>query len=137
MSQVCSATIRIPRQSLSSGQTSVANFVTKSGTNQLHGSAYYYNQNDALRANGFNNNAGAIKRQPYKQHNYGFSLGGPVVLPKIYDGHNKTFWFANWERTQLKDFNSTSFGTLPTPDMKRGDFSRLLNPAFTGDVRSG
>ena len=47
----------------SGGQTAVANFVTKSGTNQLHGSAYYYVQNDALRANGWNNNAAGIARQ--------------------------------------------------------------------------
>lgn len=121
----------------SGGQTAVANFVTKSGTNQLHGSAYYYVQNDALRANGWNNNAAAIKRQPFKQNNYGFSLGGPVMLPKIYDGRNKTFWFANWERTKQANFSSTGFSQLPTTDFKRGDFSRLLNPAFTGDARSG
>ena len=121
----------------SGGQTAVANFVTKSGTNELHGSAYYYNQNDALRANGFNNNAAGTPRQPFKQHNYGFALGGPVMLPKIYNGRNKTFWFVNWERTEQKNFTSTAFGTLPTNDMKQGNFSRLLNPAFTGDQRSG
>jgi hypothetical protein len=74
----------------SGGQTAVANFATKSGTNELHGSAYYYVQNDALRANGFNNNASGIKRQPFKQNNYGFSAGGPVYLPKIYNGRNRT-----------------------------------------------
>jgi hypothetical protein len=121
----------------SGGQTAVANFVTKSGTNELHGSAYYYNQNDALRSNGFNNNAAGVSRQPFKQHNYGGAAGGPLVIPKIYDGHNKTFWFGNFERTKLKDYRSTSFSTLPIPAFKQGDFSRLLNPAFTGDVRSG
>lgn len=121
----------------SGGQTAIANFVTKSGTNELHGSAYYYIQNDVLRANGFQNNASGVKRQPFKQHNYGFSAGGPVVLPKIYDGRNKSFWFFNWERTKQKNFQSTAFSTLPVPDFKRGDFSRLLNPAFTGDNRSG
>ncbi len=60
----------------SGGQTSVANFVTKSGTNDLHGSGYWYIQNDALRANGYNNNANRIKRQPFKQHNYGYTVGG-------------------------------------------------------------
>lgn len=121
----------------SGGQTAVANFVTKSGTNELHGTVYYYNQNDALRANGWNNNAAGIPRQPFKQHNYGVSAGGPLYLPKIYDGHNKTFWYGNFERTKLKDYRSTSFSTLPTPAFKQGDFSQLLNPAFTGDVRSG
>lgn len=121
----------------SGGQTAVANFVTKSGTNELHGSAYYYVQNDALRANGFDNNAAGLKRQPFKQHNYGFSAGGPVLIPKVYDGRNKTFWFGTWERTEQKNFSSTSFSTLPIPEFKRGDFSQLLNPAFTGNSRSG
>ncbi|MDZ7640249.1 MAG: carboxypeptidase regulatory-like domain-containing protein [Bryobacterales bacterium] len=121
----------------SGGQTAVANFVTKSGTNELHGSAYYYAQNDALRANGYNNNAAGIARQPFKQHNYGGSLGGPVFLPKLYDGRSRTFWYVNWERTQLKDYRSTAFSTLPTTAFKQGNFAQLLDPAFTGDARSG
>jgi len=121
----------------SGGQTAVANFATKSGTNDLHGSAYYYVQNDALRANGFNNNAAAIKRQPFKQHNYGYSVGGPVLLPKIYNGRNKSFFFHNFERTKQKNYTSTSFTQLPTVDMKAGNFARLLSPAFTGNAGSG
>ena len=121
----------------SGGQTAVANFAIKSGTNKLHGSGYYYWQNDALRANGWGNNAAGIKRQPFKQNNYGGSLGGPVYLPKIYRGTNKTFFFANVERTVVHDYRSTSFSTLPVLDFKRGDFSRLLNPAFTAVAASG
>jgi len=119
------------------GQTSVANFATKSGTNELHGSAYYYVQNEALRANGWSNNAAGIKRQPFKQHNYGYSAGGPVWFPKLYDGRNKTFFFHNFEYTKVRNFRSTGFSTLPTPDVKRGDFSRLLSPAYTGNRSSG
>jgi hypothetical protein len=121
----------------SGGQTSVANFVTKSGTNELHGSGYWYVQNDALRANGYNNNANNIKRQPFKQHNYGYTVGGPVYLPKLYDGRNRTFFFHNLERTRVRNFVSTTFSTLPVPDFKRGDFSRLFSPAFTGNASSG
>jgi len=121
----------------SGGQTSVANFATKSGTNSLHGSAYYYGQNDALRANAFNSNAAGIKRQPFRQHNYGYSAGGPVLIPKLYDGRNKTFWFHNMERTTQADYNQTGFATLPTPAFKRGDFSSLLNAGFTGNAGSG
>ncbi len=121
----------------SGGQTAVANFATKSGTNQLHGSAYYYGQNDALRANGFSSNAIRQKRQPFKQHNYGYSVGGPVMIPKIYDGRNKSFWFHNMEKTALKNYSSTSFTQLPTTDFKRGDFSRILSSAFTGAAASG
>lgn len=121
----------------SGGQTSVANFATKSGTNELHGSAYYYGQNDALRANAFNSNAAGIKRQPFKQHNYGYSIGGPVMIPKIYNGKNKTFFFHNMERTTQKDFNQTGTATLPMPEYQQGDFSRILNSAFTGNANSG
>ena len=121
----------------SGGQTSVANFATKSGTNQLHGSAYYYGQNDALRANSFNSNASGVARQPFKQHNYGYSIGGPVFIPKVYDGRNKSFFFHNMERTTQKDYNQSGFVTLPTQDFKRGDFSKLLNAGFTGTSGSG
>ena len=118
-------------------QTSVANFATKSGTNELHGSAYYYGQNDALRANAFNSNAAGVKRQPFKQHNYGYSVGGPVFIPKVYDGRNKSFFFHNMERTTTKDYNQTGFTTLPMPDYKQGNFARLLDPSFTGNAASG
>ena len=121
----------------SGGQTSVANFVTKSGTNELHGSGYWYIQNDALRANGYNNNANRIKRQPFKQNNYGYTVGGPVYLPKLYDGRNRTFFFHNVERTKVKNFVSTAFSTLPVVDYKRGDFSRLFSSGFTGNSGSG
>src|SRR5439155_7267515 len=84
------------------GQTAIANFATKSGTNELHGSAYYYVQNDAFRANGWNNNAAGIRRQPYNQHNYGYSVGGPVYLPKIYHGRNKTIYFHDLEHTRMR-----------------------------------
>ncbi len=121
----------------SGGQTAVANFATKSGTNQLHGSAYYYVQNDAFRANSWNNNAAGVKRQPFKQHNYGQSVGGPVLIPKVYNGKNKTFFFQNFERTKVRDFQSTGFSTLPMPEFKQGNFARLFDPAFTGNSRSG
>jgi hypothetical protein len=60
-----------------------------------------------------------------------------VILPKVYNGKNKTFFFHNLERTRVRNFSSTSFGTLPIPAFKQGDFSRLFNPAFTGVAQSG
>ncbi|MBK5290258.1 MAG: TonB-dependent receptor [Acidobacteriia bacterium] len=119
------------------GQTAVANFATKSGTNNLHGSGYFYIQNDALNSNGWGNNAGGIKRQPFKQANGGYSVGGPVYLPKVYDGRNRSFFYHNIERTRLRDYRSTSFGALPTPAFKSGDFTRLYDPAFTVVPASG
>jgi hypothetical protein len=121
----------------SGGQTAVANFATKSGTNELHGSVYLFMQNDALRANGWNNNASGVARQPFKQTNWGYAAGGPIVIPKVYNGRNKTFWFHNLEQTRVRNFTSTSFSTLPIPAFKQGDFTRLLDPGFTGNSDSG
>ena len=70
-------------------------------------------QNEALRANGWSNNAAAIPRQPNKTHNFGYSVGGPVLLPKVYNGRNRTFFFHNLERTRVRNYTSTAFGTLP------------------------
>ncbi|MBI3696697.1 MAG: TonB-dependent receptor [Acidobacteria bacterium] len=119
------------------GQTSVANFAIKSGTNELHGTAWTYVQNDALRANSFSNNAAGRRRPPFKLFNWGYGVGGPVYIPKVYDGRNKTFWFTNFEDTRQRDFTSTAFGTLPTREFKQGDFSRLYDAAFTGRPQSG
>jgi Carboxypeptidase regulatory-like domain len=75
------------------------NIVSKSGTNQLHGSLFEFNRNDAFDAN--------THFQPTKptlrQNQYGFIAGGPVYIPKIYDGRNKTFWLANYEGWRIKN----------------------------------
>lgn len=119
------------------GQTAIANFGVKSGTNELHGTGYFYIQNEALRANSFANNAIGRARAPFKLANGGGAVGGPIFIPKVYDGRNKTFFFFNYERTRVRDFTSLALTTLPTVDMKSGDFSRLFNPAFTGRTQSG
>jgi len=119
------------------GQTSVANFAIKSGTNQIHGSAFTYFQNDALNANSFSNNASGRVRPPFKLFNWGYGLGGPVYIPKVYDGRNKSFWFTDFEQDRVRDFRSTSFIQLPIPAFKQGDFSRLFDPSFTGRAQSG
>lgn len=127
------------------GQTAIANFAIKSGTNDFHGSGFGYIQNDALRANSFNNksfgrNASGQEvrpRPPFKLHNYGYAFSGPVWVPKVYNGRNKTFFFNSLEVTRVRDFVSTSFTTLPVAAFKRGDFSKLLDPNFTNDARSG
>src|SRR5438270_10237698 len=65
------------------GQTAVANFTIKSGTNDLHGSAFYYGQNDALDANSVQAKTAGDKKAPHRENNYGYSVGGPVWIPKI------------------------------------------------------
>ena len=72
------------------------NVVTKSGTNDFHGSAYEFFQNDALNARGYFENR-AVPKNPSERNQFGAVLGGPVVIPGFYDGHNRTFFMGAWE----------------------------------------
>jgi hypothetical protein len=119
------------------GQTAVANFTIRSGTNDLHGSGFYYGQNEALDAANLNTTTAGAKKARYREHNYGYSVGGPVLIPKIYDGRNKTFFFTNLERDDRNQQQASGLGTVPTTEFKQGNFSKLLDPAYTGDPRSG
>jgi len=76
----------------------VFNFVMKSGTNQIHGSALGFIHNEWMDANSFVNNYYGRPRQRDRRHDWGGSLGGPVFLPGIYNGKNKTFFYAAYER---------------------------------------
>ena len=96
------------------------NMVTKAGTNRLHGSLYEYLRNDDLDAR----NYFEPSVPPYHRNQYGASLGGPIVLPHIYDGHDKTFFFLNYEG--LRDNHSFySYSHVPTPAELGGDFSDI------------
>ena len=119
------------------GQTAVANFTIRSGTNGLHGSGFYYGQNEAFDAANLNTTTAGATKAKFREHNYGYSVGGPVYIPKIYDGRNKTFFFTNLERDNRNQQQTTGLGTVPTTEFKNGDFSKLLSPAYTGDPRSG
>ncbi|PYY06664.1 MAG: hypothetical protein DMG69_22725, partial [Acidobacteria bacterium] len=99
-------------------------YTSKSGTNTLHGSAYEYFGNDALNAAGFFGKAG---KTPYRNNDFGFTVGGPVVIPKVYDGHNKTHFFVNIDWTRFRSGVLPGFGnTTPTDAFKAGNFSSLL-----------
>jgi Carboxypeptidase regulatory-like domain len=119
------------------GQTAVANFTIKSGTNALHGSAFYYNQNEALAARSLFTSTTGGKVSRNRVNNYGYSLGGPVVIPKIYNGHDKTFFFTNFEHDSLNNLSVRNFGTLAATEYKAGDFSGLLDPNWTKNPLSG
>ena len=119
------------------GLTAVANFNIKSGTNQFHGTAYDYLVNNALNANSFDNNALGVGKSPFNQNSFGADFGGPVLLPKIYNGRNKTFFFFSYEGDRKRNYTPAALRTLPTTAFRTGDFSALLNPAFTGNPLSG
>ena len=104
------------------GGGAVVNVVTKSGTNDLHGSAYDYLVNTDLNA-----------AQPYTglknaihQNDYGFTVGGPVWIPKVYNGKNKTFFFFNFEEYLQNLINDTTPDTVPTAAYRNGNFSSLI-----------
>ncbi|PYT95314.1 MAG: hypothetical protein DMG38_27525 [Acidobacteria bacterium] len=97
----------------------------KSGSNQLHGSAYDYLRNDKLNANSWTNNRNNVPRGRQRHNEYGFTLSGPVYIPHVYRGRNKTFFFFNWE--QINDHGvSTPSANVPTALQKTGDFSQTF-----------
>lgn len=110
------------------------NIATKSGTRDIHGSAYEFFRNDKLDANDFFANRQGIGKVPFRQNQYGVSVGGPVLLPKIYNGRDKTFWFASWEGFRLRR-GGTAITTFPVAEQRNGDFSgqsRTIYDPFSG-----
>lgn len=101
----------------------VITFVSKSGTNQVHGSLYDFMRNDALDARGFFN----LTKPVYKQHDFGVSLGGPVWVPKVYDGRNKTFFFFAYEGFRNRVGAGSTPRAIPPAEFYDGDFRNLVN----------
>ncbi|HWB85738.1 MAG TPA: TonB-dependent receptor [Bryobacteraceae bacterium] len=101
------------------------NQVMKTGTNSLHGSLYEFNEPNTLTANDFFNNQKGLKSPLTHYNQYGLTAGGPIFIPKVFDGRNKLFWFFAWEN--LKDSQpNANFTTVPTDAEKNGDFSQIL-----------
>ena len=120
-------------------QTSLATFGMKSGTNEYHGSAFWFHQNSALNANSWAaNNSGRLDpatgkafKAKTKLNNYGATFGGPIRK-------DKTFFFFSYEENRQANYvPSANYQNSPTAQMKKGDFSQLLNPAFTQNASSG
>src|SRR5262245_11854204 len=101
----------------------VISVVTKSGTNSLHGSVYDYLRNDALNANTFFNNRDGVPREVLKRNQFGFTVGGPAVIPKVINGRDRFFFFVAYQGQRLSAANTSTTPTF-TPDELRGDFSK-------------
>jgi hypothetical protein len=99
------------------------NVVTKSGTNTVHGSVFEYYQGDKLDQRGYFENR-SLPKNPRKRNQYGIQMDGPLVIPKLYDGRNKTFFMAAYEGVQSKS-QSTPFNSVPTALMRQGNFSEI------------
>lgn len=126
---------------------SVVNVNTKGGTNELHGELHWWIRNSALDSKTVFQNRNGQKLPVYQDNRYGISGGGPVILPKIYNGKNKTFWFFAFEGNKFGDPNvGPGVNTVPTDAYRRGDLSKLLplgaayqvyDPATTTAVAGG
>ncbi len=140
-------TVTVGAQSAETGRASggVLQFALKSGTNQLHGSGLFQLRNEVLNANQWGRNllyySDPIKnadkaRDRERRFNYAGSVGGPVYLPKIYDGRNKTFFHLTFEKFRYSINGATGNWnrTVPLPEFRQGDFSSILGPVKGTDV---
>ncbi len=111
------------------------NVVTKSGTNDLHGSLVEFLRNDVLDARPFFLSPSAGKA-PLRQNQFGFELDGPVYIPKLYNGKNKTFFMGSYEGLrQIRQ--SAGIATIMTPQMFQGNFSQtttVVKDPFNGNT---
>ena len=111
-------------------------FVTiasKSGGNQIHGGIYEQLKNRVFDANSWQNNHTGVSKQNDTQHDFGGFAGGPVWIPKLYDGRSKTFWFTAYEGFRFKS-GGGALTSVPTPAMWNGDFSQLLRTQVINGV---
>ena len=110
----------------------VESFATKSGGNRFHGTAFNFFRNDKLDANSWNNNLNGAPKPRDHQNDFGGSLGGPIWIPKVYNGRDRSFFFFSWEQYRNRPGTSV-VSTLPTADERSGNFSALLG-ADTGQI---
>lgn len=118
----------------------LVNIATKSGTNSVHGTAWEFLRNDVLNTRNFF--APVTQKKPIlRQNQFGVAVGGPVSIPHLYDGRNRTFFFADYEGSRIR--SQTVYNvTVPTAAMRNGDFSAFLGnqigiDALGNPVRQG
>lgn len=106
------------------GDPAQVTITSKGGTNQLHGAAWWYHQDSSLNAI----NYGSATKPHVVGNTFGGKASGPVVIPHLYNGHNKTFFFGDYEGYRFPQYASEQY-TVPTAAMKQGDFSNYSNPS--------
>ncbi len=104
----------------------VISVATKSGTNKFHGTAYDFVQRVFLNANTYANNANSLPKSDSSLDEYGFTLGGPVHIPRLYNGRDKTFFFGAYEGYNQNTNLATGI-SVPTAAQRAGDFSKTFN----------
>jgi hypothetical protein len=106
--------------------SSVVSFSIRSGTNELHGSAFEIFRNNVLDARPWL----AGDRPPLRQNEFGLTVGGPVVLPKLYNGRNRTFWFFSYTGSRKRGLDIPRRLRIPTPEQIQGDFSGVSDVVY-------
>lgn len=101
--------------------------VTKSGSSQFHGSTYWFHRNDSLNANNWLNNRNSLPRQLFRFNDLGFTVGGPVFIPKLMPNRNKLFFFWSEEFQRQLRPQGARHVTVPTALERAGDFSKSVD----------
>src|SRR5260370_543269 len=110
--------------------SAVVNATTKSGTNQLRGNLWEYLRNDKLDASTWSANRAGTAKPELRQNQFGFTIGGPVYLPHVYNGHNKTFFFGDYQGTQIAR-TSLRNPTVPTRQERNSGFTDFQELIFS------
>ncbi len=121
-------TVMTSNYSAEYGQSSggVVNITTKSGKNKFTGNLNWYNRNPIFQAGTYTTSPTVRPKRNLRQNQFGAIFQGPVYVPKIYNGHNKTFFFVSFEPRYYSD-STPNEPLLPTDAMRKGDFSNLVN----------
>ena len=106
-------------------QSGTVNIVTKGGSNEFRGAVGFYNQPSELAGTNFFTKRAGGEDPAYRYRQGGFTVGGPVVIPRVFDGRNKVFWILSYNNIR-DQYAGPTLTTVPTAAMRRGDFSELL-----------
>jgi hypothetical protein len=112
----------------------IVSVVTKSGTNEFHGAIFEYVRNNYFNANSFFNNQQSLPIDVLKRNQFGAEIGGPIWIPKVFNGKNKLFFMTAWQSQRLSQLQTNSAVTVYTPAELTGDFSHS-GPGGTPDPR--
>src|SRR5436190_2512325 len=113
----------------------VVSATIKAGTNQPHGALFEFLRNDALDAANFFTNAAGLSKSLYRQNQFGFALGGPLYAPRIYNGHDRTFFFIDYQGTRRSTRSSSSVYDIAPLSFRGGDFSAQSGGIFDPATR--
>lgn len=104
----------------------IISYASKGGTNRFHGTAYEFFRNSVMDANNYFNNRAELARPTFQRNQFGGTIGGPLYIPHVYNGHNRTFFFFDTETTRAQAADTLTT-TVPLDAWKQGDFSSLKN----------